>query len=147
MPTTIANYTTARDNTKEDINVRSAGWCSDWPSGSTWMPPVLGSTDPDQTNSFGSNYAAFGNKAVDAQMDAIQRMPLAQQAAAWNALDKQIAQKYFPLFTTYYGGVAQAHGSRSRATTTTTPWACRPGRTSGSRSSQPPRTGPLTVRR
>jgi len=73
---------------------------------------VLGSTNPDKTNSFGSNYAAFSNKAADAQMDAIQRMPLDQQAAAWNALDKQIAQKYFPLFTTYYGGVAQAHGSK-----------------------------------
>jgi peptide/nickel transport system substrate-binding protein len=112
VPTTIADYTTARDNTKEDINVRAAGWCSDWPSGSTWLPPVLGSTDPDKTNSFGSNYAAFSNKAADAQMDAIQRMPLAQQASAWNALDKQIAQKYFPLFTTYYGGIAQAHGSK-----------------------------------
>jgi peptide/nickel transport system substrate-binding protein len=45
-------------------------------------------------------------------MDAIQKMPLEQQAAAWDALDKQIATKYFPLFTTYYTGVAQAHGSR-----------------------------------
>ena len=77
VPTTTANYVAARDNTKEDINVRSAGWCSDWPSGSTWLPPVLGSTDPDKTNSFGSNYAAFSNKAVDSQMDAIQRMPMA----------------------------------------------------------------------
>jgi len=112
VPSTIANYPVDRDNTKEDINVRSAGWCSDWPSGSTWLPPVLGSTDPDKTNSFGANYAAFNNKGADAQMDAIQRMPLDQQAAAWNALDKQIAQKYFPLFPTYYGGVAQAHGSK-----------------------------------
>ena len=46
VPTTTANYVAARDNTSEDINVRSAGWCSDWPSGSTWLPPVLGSTDP-----------------------------------------------------------------------------------------------------
>jgi len=49
---------------------------------------------------------------VDNQMDAIQRMPLDQQADAWNALDKQIATKYFPLFTTYYTGIAQAHGSK-----------------------------------
>jgi peptide/nickel transport system substrate-binding protein len=112
VPTTTANYVTARDNTKEDINVRSAGWCSDWPSGSTWMPPVLGSTNPDTSNSFGSNYSAFSNKSADAQMDAIQRMPLDQQADAWNQLDKQIATKYFPLFTTYYTGIAQAHGSK-----------------------------------
>jgi peptide/nickel transport system substrate-binding protein len=112
VPTTTADYVAARDNTKENINVRSAGWCSDWPSGSTWMPPVLGSTNPDQSNSFGSNYSAFGNKSVDAKMDAIQRLPLVKQADAWNSLDKQIATKYFPLFTTYYAGVAQAHGSK-----------------------------------
>jgi peptide/nickel transport system substrate-binding protein len=112
VPTTTANYTTERDNTNADINVRSAGWCSDWPSGSTWMPPVLGSTNPDKTHSFGSNYAAFSNKAMDNQMDAIQKMPLDQQAAAWNDLDKTIATKYFPLFTTYYAGIAQAHGSK-----------------------------------
>jgi peptide/nickel transport system substrate-binding protein len=45
-------------------------------------------------------------------MDAIQKMPLEQQAAAWNNLDRQIAKKYFPLFTTYYTGIAQAHGSK-----------------------------------
>jgi peptide/nickel transport system substrate-binding protein len=112
VPTTTANYVAARDNVDEDINVRSAGWCSDWPSGATWFPTVLGSTNPDKTKSFGTNYSAFGNKAVDDQMDAIQRMPLEKQAAAWNAMDKQIADKYFPLFTTYYTGIAQAHGSK-----------------------------------
>jgi peptide/nickel transport system substrate-binding protein len=76
------------------------------------MPNLYGSTDPDKTHSLGSNYSAFSNKSVDQRMDAIQRMPLADQAAAWNALDKEVATKYFPLFTTYYGGVAQAHGSK-----------------------------------
>jgi peptide/nickel transport system substrate-binding protein len=112
VPTTTANYVTARDNVNEDINVRSAGWCSDWPSGSTWLPTLFASTDVAHSNSFGTNYTAFSNKSVDNQMDAIQRMPLDQQADAWNALDKQIATKYFPLFTTYYTGIAQAHGSK-----------------------------------
>jgi peptide/nickel transport system substrate-binding protein len=112
VPTTTANYPAARDNTNEDINVRSAGWCSDWPSGSTWLPPVLGSTDPNKTHSFGSNYSAFSNKAADQRMDAIQKMPLADQADAWNQLDQQIAKRYFPLFPTYYTGIAQAHGSK-----------------------------------
>jgi peptide/nickel transport system substrate-binding protein len=112
VPTTTADYVAARDNTTEDINVRSAGWCSDWPSGSTWLPTLYGSTHPDTTKSFGTNYTAFGNKSVDAKMDAIQRLPLEKQAAAWNSLDKQIATKYFPLFPTYYTGIAQAHGSK-----------------------------------
>jgi peptide/nickel transport system substrate-binding protein len=112
VPTTTADYVTARDNTKEDINVRSSGWCSDWPSGSTWIPTIYGSTHPDQTNSFGTNYTAFSNKSIDNQIEAVQKMPLADQAAAWNNLDKTIASKWFPLFPTYYGGVAQAHGSK-----------------------------------
>jgi peptide/nickel transport system substrate-binding protein len=112
VPTTTANYAAARDNTSEDINVRSAGWCSDWPSGATWLPTVLGSTDPSKTHSFQANFSAFSNKAADNQMAAIQKLPLEQQAAAWNDLDKKIATQYFPLFTTYYTGVAQAHGSR-----------------------------------
>jgi peptide/nickel transport system substrate-binding protein len=112
VPTTLADYTTARDNTNEDINVRSAGWCSDWPSGSTWIPTVYGSTNPDKTHSFGSNYAAFGNKAIDTQINAVQELPLKDQPAAWNRLDQQITKKYFPLFPTYYTGIAQAHGSK-----------------------------------
>jgi len=112
VPTTTANYAAARDNTSYDINVRSAGWCSDWPSGSTWLPTVLGSTNPSKSHSFGANFSGFGNKAADNQMEAIQKLPLEQQAAAWNDLDKKIATQYFPLFTTYYTGVAQAHGSR-----------------------------------
>jgi peptide/nickel transport system substrate-binding protein len=112
VPTTTANYTTDRDNVDKDINVRSSGWCSDWPSGSTWVPTLFGSTDIAHSHSFGTNYSAFSNKSVDNQMDAIQRMPLDKQADAWDALDKQIATKYFPLFTTYYTGIAQAHGSK-----------------------------------
>ncbi len=112
VPTTTANYAAARDNTTENINVRAAGWCSDWPSGSTWIPTNFASTNPNKTHSLGSNYSAFSNKGVDAQINAIQSLPLDKQAAAWNNLDKMIATKYFPLFTTYYTGIAQAHGSK-----------------------------------
>ena len=112
VPSTTADYVTARDNTKEDINVRSAGWCSDWPSGSTWIPTLYGGTNPDKTNSFGTNYSAIDIPSVNNQIDAVQKLPLDQQAAAWNNLDKSIATKYFPLFPTYYSGIAQAHGSK-----------------------------------
>ena len=112
VPTTTASYQATRDNTSENINVRAAGWCSDWPSGSTWIPTNFKSTNPDKTHSFGSNYTAFSNESIDSQITEIQSLPLDKQPAAWNSLDKTIAQKYFPLFTTWYGGVAQAHGSK-----------------------------------
>ena len=39
------NYVADRDDVNGDINMRSYGWCSDWPSGSTWVPPIFQSTD------------------------------------------------------------------------------------------------------
>ena len=113
VPTTTANYAAARDNTSEDINVRSAGWCSDWPSGSTWMPPVLGSTNPDKTHSFGANYAAFSNKAADNQMDAD---PDAAAGPAGGRLERRSTSRSRRSTSrcspTYYTGIAQAHGSK-----------------------------------
>jgi peptide/nickel transport system substrate-binding protein len=76
------------------------------------LPPLYASTNPDKTNSLGNNLAAFSNKSVDSKMTAVQSLPLAQQGAAWSNLDKEITQKYFPLFPLFYGGIAQAHGSR-----------------------------------
>jgi peptide/nickel transport system substrate-binding protein len=112
VPTTIANYTADRAKTTSDINVRSASWCSDWPSGSTWLPTVYANTKPDKTGSLGADYAAFSNASVQRQVDAIQQMPLEQQPGAWNDLDKQVMEKFFPIFPTYYGGVVMAHGSK-----------------------------------
>ena len=112
VPTTIANYTTDRADTDADINVRSASWCSDWPSGSTWLPTVYADTKPDTSHSLGANYSAFASKAVQKKIDQIQLLPLAEQPSAWNDLDKQVMSQYFPLFPTYYGGAVMAHGSQ-----------------------------------
>ena len=112
VPTTIANYVADRGKTTSDINVRSASWCSDWPSGSTWLPTVYANTDAEKTGSLGANYSVFSSKAVANQINQIQLMPLDQQPKAWNDLDKEVMTKYFPLFPTYYGGVVMAHGSK-----------------------------------
>ena len=112
VATTSANYVAdILTNPKADVNVRSVGWCSDWPSGSSWMPPVFQTTDI-ATSGFGSNYAAFSSQAVDDRMTQIQLLPLSQQPAAWNALDKTIQEKYFPVIVTGYGGVAMMRGSK-----------------------------------
>jgi peptide/nickel transport system substrate-binding protein len=112
VPTTIANYSADRADTGSDLNVRSASWCSDWPSGATWLPTVYANTKPDTSHSLGANYSAFASKAVQKKIDQIQLMPLNEQPGAWNDLDRQVMSDYFPLFPTYYGGVVMAHGSR-----------------------------------
>ena len=75
------------------------------------MPPEFQTTDIENEG-FGSNYAAFSEKAVDDRIAAIQLLPLDQQPAAWNALDKEIQTKYFPVVVTGYGGVAMMRGSK-----------------------------------
>ncbi len=110
--TTTANYVTdVLSNPKADVNLRSVGWCSDWPSGSSFIPPLFGTTDI-ATNGFGSNYAAFSEPTVDARIKAIQLLPLDKQPAAWNALDKYIQTKYFPVIVRDYYATAQMKGSK-----------------------------------
>jgi peptide/nickel transport system substrate-binding protein len=109
--TTVADLSTLRSDPDTKINVRSVGWCSDWPTGSSWFPPLFQSTNLDKEG-LGSNYAVFSEPAVDQEISDIQEMPIADQPAAWDALDKEIAEKYFPTFSTGYGGVDMMHGSK-----------------------------------
>jgi len=109
--TTNANYESqVLANPNSPVNLRSVGWCSDWPAGSSWMPPEFQSTDI-KTDGFGSNYEAFNEPYVDNQINHIQTLPLAQQPAAWNALDKKIQLTWYPVVVTSYGAVAMLRGS------------------------------------
>jgi peptide/nickel transport system substrate-binding protein len=111
VATTEAQYTTDRENPDAPINLRSYGWCSDWPSGSTWIPPLLGSTDIKEIG-LGTNDAAFSEPAVDAKIKAAMKAPVDKQPALWNALDKSTLTTYLPVIPQWYTGVAQVHGSK-----------------------------------
>lgn len=111
VATTEANYSADRDDPKKDINWRSAGWCADWPSGATWIPPIFQSTDVENIG-FGTNYAVFSEAAIDAKIKETMALPTDEQPAAWNALDQEIMTEYLPLIPMYYSGVAMIHGSR-----------------------------------
>ena len=142
VPTTTANYTAARDNTKEDINVRSAGWCSDWPSGSTWLPPVLGSTDPTQDPLVRVQLRGLQQQGCGLQdgrhpADAAGQTRR-QPGTTWTSRSRRSTSRCSRPTT---AASPRPTGRGSRATTTTTRWACRPGRTCGSRSNP---IGPVT---
>ena len=49
---------------------------------------------------------------MDDRIRAIPHLLLTQQAPAWNALDKLIQTRYFPLVVTGYDGVAMMRGSK-----------------------------------
>lgn len=93
------------DPNYDKINVRSFRWCSDWPSGGSWFPPLFSSNGSN-------NYAEFSEPAVDKEIARIQQLPIDEQPDAWGALDQTIEEKYYPVVNTGYSGVAMLHGSK-----------------------------------
>ncbi len=77
------------------LNLRSVNWCSDWPAGSTMIPPLVETGQPYNTS-------YFSEQEVDDQIQAITTMPIEDQAAAWGDLDELIGTKYLPMITTAY---------------------------------------------
>ncbi|MFF3425234.1 ABC transporter substrate-binding protein [Streptomyces sp. NPDC002602] len=70
-----------------------AGWCPDYPSGSTWIPFVFdGRTVKEKGNQ--GNYSQFRDEATTKRIDEINAMSDAGQAErAWIALDAEIMKK------------------------------------------------------
>ena len=111
VPTTVANYSADRGDPKKDVNIRSYGWCSDWPSGATWIPPIFQSTDIEEIG-FGTNESAFNEPEVDQKINEVFELPAEEQPAAWQALEEEIMTEYLPVIPRYFGGVALSHGSK-----------------------------------
>lgn len=98
-------FTDPDNKINKELNLRSVNWCSDWPSGLTMLPAVLrgGAT---------YNTAFFDEAEVNARMDEIPTLPLEEQADAWGELDKEIAEKYYPLIPIAFRNDLFAFGSR-----------------------------------
>jgi peptide/nickel transport system substrate-binding protein len=105
----VNQYYTVLADPNADVNVRSTGWCSDWPTGASWFGPVL-QTVPGGLA--GSNYTFFSEKDVDNRIAQIQTLPLDKQAHAWGELDKYIAEKYYPMIIVGNAGDVFMHGSK-----------------------------------
>ena len=110
-----------------------AGWCSDWPSGATWLPPLFQSTDLG-TTSASAPTSRRSATPIDAKIERVQKLPLDAAEGPGTTWRRKIMTKYLPLVPRYYAGVARcpriADPGRLRSTT---PSACRPSRHLGHR--------------
>jgi peptide/nickel transport system substrate-binding protein len=99
-----------RSNYDSPINVRSSGWCSDWPSGGSWFPAQW---DGALVGLEGMpNPANFKEADADAKQKEILGMPADEVPAAWGEFDKFIEETYYPAVTTGYSGTAIIRGSK-----------------------------------
>ena len=100
----------ARTDYDAPVNVRSSGWCSDWPTGGSWFPAQW---DGSLVGLEGMpNLANFKEKEADDMQKAILDGPADEAAAGWNDLDKLIEEKYYPAVNTGYAGTAIIRGSK-----------------------------------
>lgn len=73
-------------------------WCSDWASGSSWIP-VLYKSDAIAS---GNSQGQLEDRALDAEIDKVTALPPDEQVKAWGPLDKKIMQDYLPSIPLYY---------------------------------------------
>ena len=111
IASTVANIRTDRTDPDSPINVRSSGWCSDWPSGGSWFPAQW---DGDLVGLEGMpNPANFKVKEMDAEQDRIlDKLTPEEAVTAWGEFDKTMEQEYYPAVNVGYSGVAMIHGSK-----------------------------------
>ena len=100
----------ARSDYDSPINVRSSGWCSDWPSGGSWFPAQW---DGALVGLEGMpNPANFKEADADAKQKEILGLPADDVPAAWGEFDKFIEETYYPAVVTGYSGTAIIRGSK-----------------------------------
>ena len=100
----------ARTDPDSPINVRSSGWCSDWPSGGSWFPAQWDGALADLAGM--PNPAMFVEEDADAKQKEILALPAEEVPAAWGEFDKFIEETYYPAVVTGYSGTAIIRGSK-----------------------------------
>ena len=110
IATTTEKVREARTDPDAPVNVRSSGWCSDWPTGGSWFPAQW---DGSLVGLAGMpNLANFEEQEADDMQKSILDGSADKAAAGWNDLDKLIEEKYYPAVNLGYAGTAIIRGSK-----------------------------------
>ncbi len=95
-----AKYRTFIGDQDAPVNIGKSptGWCSDWPSGTSWFPVLFKSDAIALGNSIGQ----LQDKALDAEIDKVAAMDPNDQLNEWKKIDKEILEKQLPALPLYY---------------------------------------------
>ncbi len=111
IASTSETIRTDRTVYESPINVRSSGWCSDWPAGATWFPAQWAGNLVGLEGM--PNPANFKVKEMDDEQDRILDTLTPEEAVkAWGEFDKTLETKYYPAVNLGYSGTAMIRGSR-----------------------------------
>jgi peptide/nickel transport system substrate-binding protein len=100
----------ARIDYDSPINVRSSGWCSEWPSGGSWFPAQW---DGSLVGEEGMpNPANFKETDADQQQKDILDGKMGDTSQAWGEFDRWMEETYYPAVNVGYSGTAMIRGSK-----------------------------------
>lgn len=74
-------------------------WCFDWPSGEAIFPPLLSSL---AASSGSTTLGNLTDPKLDAELQRITSLPVAQQSREWGRFDQKLAENYLPAIPTEY---------------------------------------------
>ncbi|QNE21998.1 ABC transporter substrate-binding protein [Kribbella qitaiheensis] len=93
----IRTYT-GDQNAPVNLGKTPAGWCSDWPSGTSWFPVLFKSDAIALGNSIGQ----LQDPKLDADIDRVTALDPNAQLKEWSKVDKNILENYLPALPLYY---------------------------------------------
>jgi peptide/nickel transport system substrate-binding protein len=85
-------------NAPVNLGQGPAGWCSDWPSGTSWFPVLFRSDAVALNNSIGM----IQDKALDTEIDRVAGLSPDEQLKEWSKVDRKILEQYLPAVPLYY---------------------------------------------
>ncbi len=82
-------WTDPDNNIHKQLNVQQVAWCSDWPSGSTFIPALFETGQEYNTG-------GFSEPSVDEAISEVSSLPGRGPAGRVAELDRTIMQDFFP---------------------------------------------------
>ncbi len=80
-----------KPNGKYNMLQSPRGWCFDWPSADSIIPPTVGSIALSQG---GTTFGNFSDAKIDAEIKRIQQLSIEEQGPEWGKMDKWLMENY-----------------------------------------------------
>jgi peptide/nickel transport system substrate-binding protein len=85
-----------------NIGKSPGGWCSDWPTGTSWFP-VLYKSD---AIALGNSQGQLQDPKLDAEIDRVAALSPDEQLKEWSKVDQMVMKDYLPSVPLYYSASA-----------------------------------------
>jgi len=98
IPRTEARKKIADPDAPVNTGQGPAGWCYDWPSGDSVIPPIMSS----KVLKSGQSVGFLSDDKVDSEIERIMGLRIEDQGVEWAKLDKDIMTRLLPALPTTY---------------------------------------------